>query len=418
MAFAAQVFCGDDEEAAVSAGHDDRYGKRQRITEVSGMIADGVDLGASTVGISYISYLPESVGQHIQSYLGGGDLSSLSLSSSTLRYDSLYALFKHHLRWDKAYSIERSLLIMRVFNKQVFSTVQAWTMVLASPMRLGDADIKNLRQLLMLTPPNLYVKISVGDPEECEVINYLRMLLGLSTSNAHAQYIMAGIQQFGILGVLPNPSEALRLYLCAAANGSSYAKYYLGCIYELGILAVERNHVTARYYYQAAADARFLLAEYLMSINYACGEVVGKVDFAKAAHYLKCAADQGYTEAQYEMAKYHHAGKFGFKRDNATILHYCQLAADQAHPEAQNMLAIAYQHGLYGLEQDFKKALWLYNMAGNGGNDEALFRLGRVYYYGYMNVRCNKEKGKRYMKRARDKGNAKAIDFLQRNGNL
>lgn len=174
----------------------------------------------------------------------------------------------------------------------------------------------------------------------------------------------------------PDPDEALKLYLKAAAEGLPDAMVYLGRMHQTGVRG-EPDLGKAREYYENAeklksAEARFRLGQLH---QYGLGV---KKDEARAVFYYRKGAEQNEPNCMFQMGLMAAAGT-GIKKDEAEARDWYKRAAAMNFAPAYHALAVMHEEGRGGLEKNVREALSHYLRAGELGDAASQNKLG-VWY--------------------------------------
>ncbi|QEY25297.1 tetratricopeptide repeat protein [Neisseria zalophi] len=171
-------------------------------------------------------------------------------------------------------------------------------------------------------------------------------------------------------------SEFKRLKDCLypyAKNGNAKAQLILGTLYSDG-LGTKKDLSKAQNWYYHAANQNIPEAQYLLGLTYS-----EKNEFTKSKFWLLKAAKQNYAPAQNQLG--------------VMNLYPYKMKEVKSSP-------------------NYKEALYWFKRAALLNNTDAYYWLGVMYYQG-LGVDKNHTLALKYLKKAEQKGNQKAITALE-----
>ncbi|MBF0623455.1 MAG: sel1 repeat family protein [Magnetococcales bacterium] len=157
-------------------------------------------------------------------------------------------------------------------------------------------------------------------------------------------------------------------YRKAAAKGDVRAQTYLGYIHDRGLLGVTPNPYEALRWYRMAADQGDPEAQANLGYLYLHGRGTTS-DPVAARDWFQRAAEQGSADAQANLG-YLYAKGLGTAKDPEAAVRWYRLAAEQGHVEAQHNLGNRYFTG-EGVPQDLEQAYVWYSVAARSDNPVA-----------------------------------------------
>lgn len=244
--------------------------------------------------------------------------------------------------------------------------------------------------------------------------------------------------------------QAIEKFEKSAAAGFAKAALNLGILFDQG-KATTRDRGAAFEWFKKGAELGSAGAMHNVGYYHETGQGGAPEDPAKALEWYLKGAEAGLADSQYSAGLLYHKGK-GVERDDAKALELLKLAAKQDHAEAKicageleremsgaqtiaaspsplpgaspaagsadpdpeklfrRGMALLKKPGLGADER--KKALKLIAAAATRGHLEAQYTMGVIFIKG-MGVTRNEARGRTWLKRAADKGHAKAAKALQ-----
>jgi uncharacterized protein len=285
--------------------------------------------------------------------------------------------------------------------------------------------------------------------------------------NAEAQFRLGRLHSFG-QGGPADPPEAARLYRLAAEAGHAQAQYSLAVLYAQG-RGVEQDYAQAMRWYkeagEAAAQAGTADALFMVGIMYANAEGV-PADLSQARHWWERAAVHGHGLAMAHLGQMLRDGDLGppdpaaasewyvrawqhqepakgaggidsmtpdlerlaeagdaraeyalgvfdkiQRGDHAAGAARLQRAAALGHPGAQELLGFCYRDG-EGVSKDDARAAELFTLAAEAGERGSQYLLGAYYAAGRGGLPRDLDLAIRWMRRAAEQGERKALHPL------
>ena len=175
-----------------------------------------------------------------------------------------------------------------------------------------------------------------------------------SDNNHYAQFRLGYCYNYGE-GVIKNISQCIRLYLTAAENGQSFAQAHLGELYFKGAEVPRDIPIALSYYNRSECP----YAKHCLAICYYNGTGVPKNKYTATLLWYD-AAKKGLAEAQYHMGVIYEEGSI-VKWNHKKAAYWYSRSAKQGYVPSIERLAHCYTYG-FGVRMNKKKALELYKI--------------------------------------------------------
>lgn len=211
---------------------------------------------------------------------------------------------------------------------------------------------------------------------------------------------------------------AVLYYQKAAEGGHGAAANSLGEMYETG-RGVEQDIVQAEYWYKKSLETENERAAYNLAWIYRKRYIKDKnpSDAAAMMEYYEKVIQSGNVHALTEVGMIYLNGWLGQQQDLKKAEKFLIQAAMQRSGKAQNELVKLYHYKSYGMINEERAFFWA-RSAAHTGNAEAQYFYGFFCYNGVA-CRRNTEEGKRWLKKAANKGDERAleaVEFIKANG--
>ena len=180
-------------------------------------------------------------------------------------------------------------------------------------------------------------------------------------------------------GRAPSPSAALFWYRRAAKRGYIGALIRLGDIYRSG-RGLPKDLLQAVRLFHCAALQGSRRGQFAMGVCCERGEGIPK-DGAAAVVWYESAAKSGYAPAQNNLGGCYEYG-IGVQEDLLSAVEWYTKASAEGEPNATCRLGLCYENGR-GVAQSPEKAFRLYENAAKYGHPVALYRLALYYDRGF-----------------------------------
>ncbi|KMQ88758.1 tpr repeat sel1 subfamily [Lasius niger] len=190
----------------------------------------------------------------------------------------------------------------------------------------------------------------------------------------------------------------------SAQAGNPQAQYALGSLYDLGQEGLPQTEEKAVFWWKKSAKKNASSA-YALALCYQFGEGV-QMDAQKAQSYNHLASDLGSPEGALAMGLSYQLGK-GVAKNGSEAFKYYKLAAKRGNIEGEILLGNAYLEGLGG-QKNAQKAAEIWKQAAEHHNAEAQRLLGALYVEGADDFPVNLDKGRYWLEKSAQQGNAKA----------
>jgi TPR repeat protein len=178
-------------------------------------------------------------------------------------------------------------------------------------------------------------------------------------------------------------------------------------------LFVAANYERAAIKCQLEADMGDTQSELLIGMLYQTGNAV-TADASEAIKYLSRAAEKGHAFAAYRLAQIHFDGTI-MRPDYPQSRKWLGRAIEGDLPEAMDMLGLMYWQGIGGLEKDPFEAFALFERAAELDLPMSMVNLGVMYFSG-QGVAQDLRLAHSWIQKAAERGNGKAIAFLESTG--
>ncbi len=220
------------------------------------------------------------------------------------------------------------------------------------------------------------------------------------------------------LGTERDLDRALECYQEAAEKGHASGMYNLAYLYLRKAKSTKQTaqFAKAAYWFRAALSEDPKMADALFYTGFLYEKGLGvDRDFHTAYSYYLKASGLGHARASKRCGDLLYSGCGLLRADKPEAFNYYLKASKLGDADAYNSLGLLYEKGYEGADKDPGKAFDCYTTAAKNGCVEAEINLAWMYLNGIY-VRKSVEQANELMKRAAEKGNTAAREYLVANG--
>jgi TPR repeat protein len=228
--------------------------------------------------------------------------------------------------------------------------------------------------------PEAWIQLGHLHAERGELQTAFAMYLKAAHLGNEVAQTVVGIMCYSGLGVVKDPTKAVRWLQVAAEKGHPAAIYHLGLCYERGLDTLERNVAKATHLYLIAGKQRYHKAWRRLGFLCEHGSITSPQSLKQAAEYYLKAVELGDGRAANMLGGMYLEGR-GVEKNSTKAMVYFRKAAEQGIPAAQYNLAYCYQVGGRD-EVNATKAAQLLSLAAAQGLEPAKLSLSCCYAQG------------------------------------
>lgn len=169
---------------------------------------------------------------------------------------------------------------------------------------------------------------------------------------------------------------------------------------------VKKDEVKAFNLFQKVAESGKPDAMYFMGMMYLHGEGTQQVVY-KGINWLEKSAELGNVDAMKTLGDIYRNGDFDVTADATVAFKWYKKAAEAGDAKAMKVVGIMYDSG-EGVAQNENQAMEWYKKAADLGNTIAMLNLA----YNYEFAKNDRDTAKKYLKKAVDLGEKRALKYL------